>query len=95
MRRSRFLNQYQWSTRKIIKAVRSAALQEILAQPTKGRRPTLQVIIDLTTLEKRGKFKAFKQGVRVYHSKRGLHEGCHVSSCRTMANSLELSYLQR
>jgi hypothetical protein len=70
---SRFLNQYQWSTRKIIKVVRSKALQQILSQPTRGRRPTLQVIIDLTTLEKRGKFKAFEQGIRVYHSKRGLH----------------------
>ena len=57
----------------MIKAVRSAACEQILAQPTKGRRPTLQVIIDLTTLEKRGKFKAFDRGVRVYHSKRGLH----------------------
>jgi len=70
---SRFLNQYQWSTRKIINAVRSAALQQILTQPTRGRRPTLQVIIDLTTLEKRGKFTAFDKGIRVYHSKRGLH----------------------
>ena len=57
----------------MIKAVRSAALERILLQPTRGRRPTLQVIIDLTTLEKRGKFKAFEQGIRVYHSKRGLH----------------------
>jgi hypothetical protein len=47
---SRFLNQYHWSTRKIIKAVRSAALKKILSQPIRGRRPTLQVIIDLTTL---------------------------------------------
>jgi hypothetical protein len=70
---SRFLNQYQWSTREVIKAVRSAARQQILSQLTKGRRPTLQVIVDLTTLEKRGKFKAFDKGVRVYHSKRGLH----------------------
>jgi len=31
------------------------------------------VIIDLTTLEKRGKFKALNRLVRVYHSKRGLH----------------------
>ena len=31
------------------------------------------MIIDLTTLEKRGKFKAFEQLVRVYHGKRGLH----------------------
>lgn len=33
----------------------------------------LQVIIDLTTLEKRGKFKAFEQLIRVFDGKRGLH----------------------
>lgn len=70
---SRFLNEYNWSTRQVIRAVRSAALQQILQQTQLGRRPTLQVIIDLTTLEKRGKFSAFDGGVRVYHSKRGLH----------------------
>ncbi len=32
---SRFLNQYQWSTRKVIKAVRAVALQQILTQPTR------------------------------------------------------------
>lgn len=38
-----------------------------------GRRPILQVIIDLTTLEKRGKFKALNGLIRVYGGKRGLH----------------------
>lgn len=46
---SRFLNEYKWSTRQVIRAVRQAALQQILSQPRVGRRPTLQVIIDLTT----------------------------------------------
>lgn len=57
---SRFLNEYKWSTRQVIRAVRSAAIQQILSQPRVGRRPTLQVILDLTTLEKAGKFKEFK-----------------------------------
>lgn len=57
---SRFLNEYKWFTLKVIKSVRSAALEQILTQPIRGRRPTLQVIIDLTTLEKRGKFKALE-----------------------------------
>jgi len=38
-----------------------------------GRQPFLQVIVDLTTLEKIGKFKAFENLIRVYHGKRGLH----------------------
>ena len=39
----------------------------------KGRRPWLQVIIDLTTLEKCGKFKAFEHLIHVLNGKRGLH----------------------
>lgn len=68
-----FLNEYKWPTRQVIRAVREAALQQILSQPRVGRRPTLQVILDLTTLEKVGKFKEFKHLIRVYNSKRGLH----------------------
>lgn len=70
---SRFLNEYNWSTRQVIRAVRSSALQQILSQLRLGRRPTLQVIIDLTTVEKVGKFKEFKNLIRVYNGKRGLH----------------------
>jgi hypothetical protein len=51
---SRFLNEYKWPTRQVIRAVRQAAQQQILSQPRIGRRPTLQVILDLTTLEKVG-----------------------------------------
>jgi hypothetical protein len=68
-----FLNKYNWATRQVITTVRQAILQQILSQPRVGRRPTLQVIIDLTTLEKTGKFKEFKDLIRVYNGKRGLH----------------------
>lgn len=57
----------------MVKEVRKAALQQILSQLRLGRRPTLQVILDLTTLEKVGKFKEFKDLIRVYNGKRGLH----------------------
>lgn len=70
---SRFLNEYKWPTRQVIRAVRKAAIHQILSQPRVGRRPTLQVILDLTTLEKVGKFKEFKQLIRTYNGKRGLH----------------------
>lgn len=70
---SRFLNKYSWSIRQVIRAVRSAAIQQVLSQPRLGRRPTLQVILDLTTLEKTGKFKDFEHLIRVYNGKRGLH----------------------
>jgi hypothetical protein len=60
----------------MIRTVRSHILQtvlKLLSQSSKGRRPFLQVIIDLTTLEKRGKFKDFDGLISVYNGKRGLH----------------------
>lgn len=70
---SRFLNIYPWSTRRLIRITRQMVFKQILSRCPKGRRPMLQVIIDLTTLEKRGKFKAFEKLIGVYHGKRGLH----------------------
>jgi hypothetical protein len=70
---SRFLNIYQWSTQQLIRTTRNYILKQILSESPKGRRPMLQVIIDLTTLEKCGKFKEFNQLICVYNGKRGLH----------------------
>ena len=70
---SRFLNRYKWSTRQVIRTVRQAVRQQILSLPQVGRQPILRVILDLTTLEKVGKFKEFKHLIRVYNGKRGLH----------------------
>ena len=55
---SRFLNINPWSTRDLIRTVRHGALLQVLSESPKGRKPFLQVIIDLTTLEKCGKFKS-------------------------------------
>lgn len=44
---SRFLNQYRWSTRDVIRTVRHCVLQQVLSFCPKGRRPCLQVIIDV------------------------------------------------
>ncbi len=70
---SRFLNHYKWSTRSLIRAVRACILNLILSQRPRGRKPTLQVMLDLTTLEKVGKFPHLQDLVRVYHHKKGLH----------------------
>jgi len=70
---SRFLNHYKWSTRSLIRHVRSCILNLILSHRKKGRKPTLEVIIDLTTLEKVGNFPHLQNLVRVYHHKKGLH----------------------
>ena len=70
---SRFLNEYPWSTRQMIRQVRQAVLDKLLSYRPRGRKPCLQVIIDLTSLEKRGKFKAFESLITVLDGKRGLH----------------------
>jgi hypothetical protein len=69
---SRFLNEYQWSTRQVIRVVRGRVLQELLQYAPRGRRPWLQLIVDLTTLEKCGKFKAFAHLIQILNGKRGL-----------------------
>jgi hypothetical protein len=70
---SRFLNAYSWSTRQVVRVGRRAIMQQLLRYAPKGRRPWLQVIVDLTTLEKCGKFKAFAPLISVLQGKRGLH----------------------
>jgi hypothetical protein len=70
---SRFLNIYDWPTRKVIRITRKQIQSAMLCVCPKGRRPQLQVILDLTTLEKCGKFKEFEHLIRMYNRKRGLH----------------------
>lgn len=73
MRSCRFLNINRRSTPEIIRTVRNHALKQVLSECPKGRKPFLQVIIDLTTLEKCGKFKEFEHLISVYNGKGGLH----------------------
>lgn len=71
---SRFLNQYAWNARSLIRHTRVAALQSLFAyyRQRRGRRPRLLVMIDLTSLEKCGSFE--KLGLmRVLNKQRGLH----------------------
>jgi hypothetical protein len=79
---SRFLNLYNWSTRSVIRTVRQAILPQIAQHPPRISIP-LRVIVDLTTLEKCGKFLHFSTPtndpdhpdlwVRLLNGKRGLH----------------------
>lgn len=79
---SRFLNHYQWSTREVIRTTRKTILQQ-LAQHRPQKNIPLQVLIDLTTLEKCGKFLHLSNStdepeppepwVRILNGKRGLH----------------------
>ncbi|MDX2243217.1 MAG: transposase [Leptolyngbyaceae cyanobacterium bins.302] len=79
---SRFLNHYLWSTRAVIRTTRQAMLQQVAWHRLRQDLP-LRVLIDLTTLEKCGKFlqlstptedpKQPDPWVRVLNGKRGLH----------------------
>lgn len=70
---SRFLNHYQWSVRAVIRVVRAEIIRQVKAEKRPGRRPKLQLILDMTTLEKVGKFSELGKLIRVYNGKRGLH----------------------
>jgi len=48
-------------------------LAPFLSYSKKGRKPHLQVILDLTPLEKRGKFEELEGLVRGSNQKHGLH----------------------
>jgi hypothetical protein len=79
---SRFLNHYQWSTRAVIRTTRKTILQQLALHRPRQNTP-LQVLIDLTSLEKCGKFlhlgnvsndpETPDPWVRVLNGKRGLH----------------------
>ena len=68
---SRFFNKYNWSTRAVIREQRRAIKQALFSQKTMPRR-ILEILIDLTTLEKTGKFKGLKGLIQKLNKKYGL-----------------------
>lgn len=79
---SRFLNHYHWPTRQVIRVTRQAVLAQLSAHAVHRSIP-IRVLLDLTTLEKRGTFKhlstpntdanVLDPWVRMLNGKRGLH----------------------
>lgn len=79
---SRFLNHYLWSTRTVIRTTRQTMVQQVAQHRLRKDLP-LQVLIDLTSLEKCGKFLQLSTPtenleppdlwVRLLNGKRGLH----------------------
>jgi hypothetical protein len=61
---SRFMNEYPWSTRRLIHHVRQTGLAELerFYRQQRGRNPILYGLIDLTSIEKAGAFAALPCG---------------------------------
>ena len=55
---SRFLNQYDWNTKAIIRVMRHHALSQLQSYRKRcaGRPPRLELIVDLTSIGKEGDF---------------------------------------
>ena len=72
---SRFLNHASWDTRKLCRMLREHALQALqsLYRQNPGHRPRLELLMDLTSLEKTGKFAALTDWVHTYNGVHGVH----------------------
>lgn len=69
---SRFLNHYAWPTRQLLRLTRETLTAWLLNAPTRGKRPTLRVLIDLTCLEKTGRFTQLSGWLHFLNGKNGL-----------------------
>jgi hypothetical protein len=69
---SRFLNHYAWPTRQLLRLTWETLTAWLLSQPQRGRRPTLRVLIDLTCLEKSGRFTQLAGWIHFFNGKRGV-----------------------
>ena len=70
---SRFYNHADWNTRALMKTVQQCLLNQLFRADSNrtGRKPTLSVLVDLTTLRKTGQFKGLP--VSCLNGKYGLH----------------------
>lgn len=72
---SRFLNHMAWNTRRLCRVLRQHArqtLQDAWCQRP-HQRPRLELLVDLTSLEKTGKFSELADWVHTFNSVHGVH----------------------
>lgn len=69
---SRYLNHYLWSTKKLWATVRRHQLEILLGIKGRGR-PYLQIIVDLTSIEKRGEFPELEAYRHTLNDVHGVH----------------------
>ena len=72
---SRFLNHAAWSTRHLCRVLRQHAHETLqdLWRHQPHQRSRLELLVDLTSLEKTGKFSELADWVHIYHGVRGVH----------------------
>lgn len=72
---SRFLNHATWDTRKLCRMLREHALHALQSfhRQHPGHRPRLELLVDLTSLEKTGKFAALTNWIHTYNGAHGVH----------------------
>lgn len=72
---SRFLNHASWNTRQFCRVLRQHALETVqdVWRAQAHQRPRLELLIDLTSLEKTGKFAELADWVHTYNSVHGVH----------------------
>ena len=72
---SHFLNDYDWSTRTLIRTMRSHALEAFrdYLRGRRGRPPMIEVIVDTTSIAKEGQFAGLDGWIHTLNRVRGLH----------------------
>lgn len=72
---SRFLNHYSWNTRAFVRALRQHAHHVLLDfwRSNPHQRPRLELLVDLTSLDKTGDFPLLDDWMHVYNGVHGAH----------------------
>lgn len=72
---SRFLNDYAWSLRTLIRVMREHALEALRSYlgGRRGRPPVIEIIVDTTSIGKEGEFALLDDWIHTLHRVRGLH----------------------
>jgi len=72
---SRFLNHYTWDVRAVIRAMRQHALNEfdLFRRTPSGRQHRLELIVDMTSLHKEGKFEQLAPWIHHFNGVSGVH----------------------
>jgi hypothetical protein len=92
---SRFLNHYAWPTRALVRHIRSLLLDSLWGASKHGRDPFLKVIVDVTCIEKTGRFTGLGSWINAMHGKVGLHLVMVYLELGRIPGALELPRLER